>query len=139
VKPIPDQTLSQDSAVWPSGNIGVDLDQYMVRPHQKWTITAVPNAGGYPGSPYFKIVIAGTDRALAATAEGQVITVPSFTGDPAQLWRLDELTDGTYRIMPKAIPQSATPVALTAIGASTPALVPFDPKGDKARWSFRKP
>ena len=26
-------------------------------------IAAVPNAGGYPGSPYFKITIAGTDRA----------------------------------------------------------------------------
>ena len=30
-----------------------------------------PNAGGYPGSPYFKITIAGTDRALAATADAR--------------------------------------------------------------------
>ena len=29
-------------------------------------------AGGYPGSPYFKITIAGTDRALAATADGEL-------------------------------------------------------------------
>ena len=53
VTPIPDQTLEQDSAVWPSGNIGIDLLDYMIRPHQKWTITPVPDAGGYPGSPYF--------------------------------------------------------------------------------------
>ncbi len=36
-----------------------------MRPHQKWTITPVMNAGGYPGS-YFKIQIADTDRTLAA-------------------------------------------------------------------------
>ena len=139
VSPIPDQTLAQDSAAWPAGKIGVDLDQYMVRPHQKWTITAVAGAGGYPGSPYFKITIAGTERALAATADGQVVVVAAFTGDPAQLWRLDQLTDGTYRIMPKAVPNSNVPVALTAIGGSTPGLVPFEPAGDRARWTFRKP
>ena len=37
----------------------------------EWTITPVDNAGGYPGSPYFKITIAGTDRALAATADAR--------------------------------------------------------------------
>ena len=138
VKPIPDQTLAQDSAVWPSGNIDVDLNQYMVRPHQIWTITPVDNAGGYPGSPYFKILIAGTDRALAATAEGDVIAVPSYTGAPEQLWRIEQLTDGTYRIMPKAMPGSNGPMALTAVGASTPALVKFNPDGDQARWNLIK-
>ena len=65
---------------------------------------AVANAGGYPGSPYFKITIAGTDRALAATADGELVAVPGFTGGPEQLWRIDQLTDGTYRVMPKAMP-----------------------------------
>ncbi len=139
VSPIPDQTLAQDSAAWPDGNINVDLSDYMVRPHQKWTVTSVANAGGYPGSPYFKITIAGTDRALAATADGEVITVFSFTGTPEQLWRIDQLTDGTYRIMPKVVPNSAEPVALTAVGASTPTLARFDPKSDKSRWNFKKP
>jgi arabinan endo-1,5-alpha-L-arabinosidase len=139
VVPIPDQTLEQDSAVWPAGNIGVDLLDYMIRPHQKWTITAVPDAGGYPGSPYFKIQIAGTERTLAATAEGEVIALPAFTGAPEQLWRIDQLTDGTFRIMPKAVPGSTEPVALTAVGASTPTLAKFDPKSDKGRWNFRKP
>jgi arabinan endo-1,5-alpha-L-arabinosidase len=111
----------------------------MVRPHQKWTIAPADNAGGYPGSPYFKIVIAGTDRALAATAEGEVITVPAFTCAPEQLWRIDQLTDGTYRIMPKSAPDSKEPMALTAVGHSTPTLAKFDPKSDKGRWNFRKP
>ncbi|MGB6830734.1 MAG: family 43 glycosylhydrolase [Terracidiphilus sp.] len=139
VSPIPNQTLQQDEAVWPDGNISVDLNDYMVRPHQIWKITPVPDAGGYPGSPYFKITIAGTDRALAATADREVGTAPMFTGTPEQLWRIDELTDGTYRIMPKAVPGSSDPLALTAIGASTPTLAKFDPASDKARWNFQKP
>lgn len=52
----------------------------MFRPHQKWTITAVPDGGGYLGGPYYKIVIEGTNRALAATADAEVVTVPEFTG-----------------------------------------------------------
>jgi arabinan endo-1,5-alpha-L-arabinosidase len=139
VTPIPDQTLPQDSADWPSGNIDVDLADYMVRPHQQWTITAVPDAGGYPGSPYFKINIAGTDRALAATADGQVIAMPAFTGAPEQLWRIDQLTDGTFRIMPKEMPNSKEPMALVAVGASTPALAKFEPTSPEGRWNFRKP
>jgi arabinan endo-1,5-alpha-L-arabinosidase len=49
------------------------------------------------------------------------------------------LTDGTYRIMPKAVPNSKEPLALTAVGASTPSLTKFDPKSDKARWNFKTP
>lgn len=57
--------------------------------------------GRIPGGPYYKIVIEGTNRALAATAGAEIVTVPEFTGAPEQLWRIDQLTDGTYRIMPK--------------------------------------
>jgi len=139
VSPAPNQTLSQASATWPSGNTEVRLGQYIVRPQQLWTITPVGDAGGYPGSPYFKITIAGTDRTLAATADGEVVALPAFTGAPEQLWRIDQLTDGTYRIMPKQMPGSTGPMALTAAGASTPTLAKFDPKSDKARWTFRMP
>jgi arabinan endo-1,5-alpha-L-arabinosidase len=139
VTPIPAQELSQVSANWPAGNIDIRMGDYLFRPHQKWTITPVPNAGGYPGSPYFKIAIAGTDRTLAATADGEVVAVPAFTGGPEQLWRIDQLIDGTYRIMPKSVPNSKEPMALTAVGGSTPTLAKFDPKSDKARWTFRKP
>ncbi len=139
VNPVPAQELADVSKNWPAGNLGIRIGDYMFRPHQKWTITPVANAGGYPGSPYFKIAIAGTDRALAATADGEVVAVPAFAGSPEQLWRIDQLTDGTYRIMPKSMPNSKEPVALTAVGGSTPTLARFDPKGDKARWNFTKP
>jgi len=111
----------------------------MLQPHQKWTIAPVPDAGGYLGGPYFKITLAGSDRALAATPDGEVIAVPAFENKPEQLWRIDQLTDGTYRIMPKAVPNSTQPMALTAVGASTPTLAKFDPTSDKARWNFKTP
>jgi arabinan endo-1,5-alpha-L-arabinosidase len=137
--PIPAQQLSEVSPNWPVGNIDLRIGDYMFRPHQQWTISPVANAGGYPGAPYFKIVIAGTDRALAATADSEVVTVPAFTGASEQLWRIDQLTDGTYRIMPKSMPNSKEPMALTAVGGSTPTLAKFDPKSDKGRWNFKKP
>jgi arabinan endo-1,5-alpha-L-arabinosidase len=136
---IPDQTLAQVAAGWPAGKVEVQLNDYMMRPHQKWTVTPVPDAGGYPGAPYYKITIAETDRALTAMADGSVVAQPSFTGAAEQLWRLDQLTDGTYRIMPKVTPGSSEPLALTAIGRSSLALLKFEPNGDRARWNFRKP
>ena len=139
VTPVPSQTLDQVSSNWPAGNLDIRLGDSMMRPHQMWTITGVTNASGYPGSPCFKITIAGTDRALASAAGNEVVTVPAFTGAPEQLWRIDQLTDGTYRIMPKAVPNSTAPVALMAAGASTPTLARFDPKSEKGRWTFRKP
>ena len=139
VKPIPLQELADVSKNWPTGIIGIRMGDYMFRPHQKWTITPVADVGGYPGSPYFKITIAGTDRALAATSDADVVADSAFTGNPEQLWRIDQLPDGTYRIMPKAAPNSKEPLALTAVGDCTPTLAKFDPKSDKARWSFRTP
>src|SRR5579871_6390151 len=75
--PIPAQDVAQVSTKWPSGNIDVRMGNYMLQAQQKWTITPVLNAGGYPGSPYFKITIAGTDRALAATPEAELVALPA--------------------------------------------------------------
>ena len=137
IKPIPSQQLADVINTWPTGNIGVRAGDYMFRPHQKWTITAVPEAGGYLGGPYYKIVIEGTERALAATADAEVITVPAFTGAPEQLWRIDQLTDGTFRIMPKVVPGSTEKLALVSIGDSTPTLAKFDMNSDNSKWNFR--
>ncbi|HVT80005.1 MAG TPA: family 43 glycosylhydrolase, partial [Phycisphaerae bacterium] len=137
VAPIPLPTLADASKNWPAGNIDLRIGDYMLGAHQKWTITPVANVGGYLGSPYFKIIITGTERALAATADGEVVTVPSFAGKPEELWRIDQLIDGTYRIMPKAAPNSKEPVALTAAGNSTPSLAKFDAKSPKGRWNLK--
>ncbi len=137
VKPIPSQQLADVINTWPKGNIGVRTGDYMFRPHQKWTITAVPEAGGYLGGPYFKIVIAGTDRALASTAAAELVTVPAFTGAAEQLWRIDQLIDGTYRIMPKKVPGSTKQLALVSSGDSSPTLAEFDINSDNSKWNFK--
>lgn len=134
---IPSQQLSDVIETWPKGNTGVRIGDYMFRPNQKWTITAAPDAGGYLGAPYYKIVIAGTERALAATAEGELISVPNFTGAPEQLWRIDQLIDGTYRIMPKVVPNSQEKLALVSSGDSTATLAKFDMNSDNSKWNFR--
>lgn len=137
--PVPDQSLDQNRATWPAGPIPVDMGDYMVRPNQHWTVEPVPGAGGWFGAPYVRIVIAGTSRALAATPSGDVVAVPEFTGAPEQLWRLDQLPDGLWRIVPRATPDPFHPLALAAVGASTPRLVRFDPASDAGKWSFRRP
>jgi len=136
---IPPQDVAQVSANWPAGNIAPRLGNYLVQAQQKWSITPAPNAGGYPGSPYFRIGIAGTDRTLAATPGAELIVLPAFTGVPEQLWRIEQLSDGTWRIMPKSIPKSAQPLALSAVGSSFATLSKFDPSSDKQRWVLKTP
>ncbi|WP_024996131.1 family 43 glycosylhydrolase [Bacteroides graminisolvens] len=134
--PLKSQTLEDVIGTWPKGDINVRIGDYMFRPHQKWTITAVPEAGGYLGGPYYKIVIEGTNRALAATADAEVVAVPQFTGSPEQLWRIDQLTDGTYRIMPKKVPGTDKELVLVSAGDSTPTLGLFDMNSDNSKWNF---
>jgi arabinan endo-1,5-alpha-L-arabinosidase len=57
-----------------------------------------------------------------------------FTSAPEQLWRIDQLADGTYRLMPKAVPGTKDALALSAIGFSSPTLGKFEPSGDRQRW-----
>jgi arabinan endo-1,5-alpha-L-arabinosidase len=139
VAPIANQTLAEDSAGWPTGKVAVDLGDYMIRAHQQWTITPVPDAGGAFGTPYYKIMIAGTERALTATRDNVVVAEAAFTGAPEQLWRIDQLIDGTYRIMPKQSLDAKAPLALVALGASTPVLARFNPTDDSGRWTFQTP
>ena len=136
VEPIKSQTLEEVIGTWPKGDIDVRIGDYMFRPHQRWTITAVPEAGGYLGGPYYKIVIEGTNRALAATADAEVIAVPEFTGAPEQLWRIEQLTDGTYRIMPKQVPGTDEELVLVSVADSTPSLGKFDMNSDNSKWTF---
>jgi arabinan endo-1,5-alpha-L-arabinosidase len=136
---IPQQDMAQVSTNWPAGKVAVRLANYLCQAQQKWTFSAVTNAGGYPGSPYFKITIAGTDRSLAATEDGELVTLPAFTAGPEQLWSIDQLTDGTWRIMPKAVPQAKEPLALSAIGSSSATLGRFNPENDKQRWLLKTP
>ncbi|HET9473694.1 MAG TPA: family 43 glycosylhydrolase [Steroidobacteraceae bacterium] len=135
--PVPDQEPAQVAANWPA-TTSVRLAPAMLQAQQKWTIAPVAGAGGYPGAPFFRITIAGTERSLTATAGGE-LSATAFTGAPEQLWRIDQLADGTYRVMPKAVPNANKPLALSAVGSSKPTLATFRPDGDRERWLFKKP
>jgi arabinan endo-1,5-alpha-L-arabinosidase len=137
---LPEQQLSDVIPTWPKGDIPVRIGDYMMRPHQLWTIKAVPEAGGYLGGQYYKIIIKGTQRALCATANTEVSTVPEFTGDASQLWRIEQLIDGTYRIMPKVIPGRQglnTHYVLFSAADSTPTLEVYDFDSDNSKWNFK--
>jgi arabinan endo-1,5-alpha-L-arabinosidase len=134
---IPPQDVAEAEKRWPVGPIDLRLAGYQSQAQQKWTMAAVPKSGGYLGSPYFKITVAGTDRALAATTELELVVVPTFTGAPEQLWRFDQLADGTWRIMPKSISGSKVSVALSALGNSFPTLEKFDASSEKQHWLIK--
>jgi len=70
-----------------------------------------------------------------------VTTVPAFTGAPEQLWRIEQLIDGNFRILPKEIPGTGsinTKYCLYSAGDSTPTLAPYDFNSDNSKWNFRK-
>ena len=136
---VPDQDVAQVSTNWPAGNVDVRMANYQCQAQQKWTISAVANAAGYPGSPYFKIAIAGTDRALAVSEVEELVTLPAFTGGPEQLWRIDQLADGTWRIMSKSVSATRQPLTLSAVGTSFAALAKFNPESDRQRWLIKAP
>ncbi len=138
---IPNQRLQDVIGGWPKDEIALRCGDYMCRPHQRWTVTPLDDQQGYLGSPYFKMVIDGTERALAATAQLELTTMPAFTGADNQLWRIEQLTDGTFRLMPKAIPGREglnTRYVLYSAGDSTPTLAEYDFNSDNSKWSFRR-
>ena len=82
----------------------------------------------------------GTNRALTATANLE-LTTKEFQGEDAQLWWIEQLTDGTYRIMPFAIPGQKgfnKKYCLYSAGDSTPTLAEYDFNSDNSKWNFNK-
>ena len=128
----PNQTLEEVVGGWPAGDIPARIGDWMNRPHQRWTLTVVPEAGGYVGGQYYKIQIEGTDKTLAATEDLDVTVAPAYDGSDAQLWRIEQATDGTYRIMPKSAPG----YVLTSVADSTPSLAKWDFSSDNCKWNF---
>ncbi len=114
-------TIAQNAG---SGSVpsGVRLADYRVRRKQKWTIA--PAGGGY-----YRIAAGQGNLALTAASGGSVQAEP-FTGAEAQLWKLDELTNGNYRIQSKA-----TRSVLSLTGAwQRPALALQAFTGQNTQW-----
>ena len=132
----PNQTLEEVIDTWPAGDVEARVGDWMNRPHQRWSITAVPEAGGYLGGQYYKICIEGTDRTLTAVDGAEVKVTETYTGAPEQLWRIEQLIDGSYRIMPKAVPGCDCQYVLTSVADSTPTLAEWDFNSDNCKWNF---
>ena len=133
------QKLADVEKTWPQGEAGVRISDFMFRPNQSWKIEPVEGKGGYLGNPYFKITIEGTNRTLTAAKDFTVVAKTEFTGEDTQLWRIEQLTDGTYRIMPKRLAgenSDNTKYVLYSIGDSTPVLHEYDFESDNSKWNF---
>src|SRR5690348_3198268 len=74
---IPPQEAAQVAKNWPAGALDVRMANYLCQAQQKWAVTPVAKTGGYPGSPYFKITVAGTQRTLAAGEDNELIALPA--------------------------------------------------------------
>ncbi len=138
-QPVANQTLAEVQGKWPQGDVPVRCGDYMFRPHQRWQVTPVPQKGGTICGPLYEIKIEGTNRALTATDNLEVIA-KDYAGLPEQLWRIEQLTDGTYRIMPYVIPGQQgknQKYCLYSAADSTPTLAVYDFQSDNSKWNFR--
>ena len=138
-QPVANQTLAEVQGTWPQGDVPVRCGDYMFRPHQRWQVTPVPQKGGTVCGPLYEIKIEGTNRALTATDNLEVIA-KDYAGLPEQLWRIEQLTDGTFRIMPYVIPGQQgrnQHYCLYSAADSTPTLAVYDFQSDNSKWNFR--
>ena len=74
------------------------------------------------------------------TADLELVTVPQFSGADEQLWRIEQLTDGTFRIMPKRIPghqELNKNYVIYSAADSTPTLAVYDFQSDNSKWNIR--
>lgn len=139
VTPIQPQTLADVIDTWPAAPIQIRMSDYMFRPHQHWSIQPEPQAPGFLGGQFCKIVIEGTDLALTATPDAEVIAMP-YSKAPEQLWQIDQLTDGTFRIMPMLTPSHPEEqLVLTSAADSTPTLAPYCAWSDNSKWNLIQP
>ena len=138
-QPVANQTLAEVQGTWPEGDVPVRCGDYMFRPHQRWQVTPVPQKGGTICGPLYEIKIEGTNRALTATDNLEVVA-KDYAGLPEQLWRIEQLTDGTFRIMPYVIPGQQgknQKYCLYSAADSTPTLAVYDFQSDNSKWNFR--
>ena len=111
-----------------TNEIAVQTARYLSREHQKWNITPA-GGGGY------KISSATGENVL--TADGDDLKAAPFTGADNQLWKIDQLTDGSYRLASKSNHAALAALVKTAPGNRV-SLQHFT--GDDAqRWVIAAP
>jgi arabinan endo-1,5-alpha-L-arabinosidase len=128
----------QTGTVLESSTNAVETAKYLVQDDQKWSVT--PAGGGF-----YKIVsAAGSDVLEMAELTGPIVAtapplvnVAPFTGADNQLWKIDQLSDGSYRIASKVNKLVLTAMVKTGPG-NVVELLPFT-GDDRQRWIFAAP
>jgi arabinan endo-1,5-alpha-L-arabinosidase len=98
------QVLSQSSGALLQENDAQtrpETGKYLIKLQQQWTIS--PAGGGF-----YKILNAQSKTALQA-ADDKSVGLAAWTGSDSQLWKVDQLADGSYRFESKP-----TKLALTS-------------------------
>ena len=107
----------------------VQMGRYLIHPDQQWSIT--PAGGGC-----YKITNLNTANALTAGPEATLRLTP-FTGAANQLWKIDQLVDGSYRI---ASPVDKLALAMRLKAPSHSAVVRESFSDDPAQhWVIMSP
>jgi arabinan endo-1,5-alpha-L-arabinosidase len=71
----------------------IQVTDYLIHEAQEWTISAA-------GGGFYKMVALQGSLALTADADGELEAI-AFGGADGQLWKIDQLTEGSYRIRSK--------------------------------------
>ena len=109
---------------------GVKMTRYLSRNNQKWTITPA-------GHGYYQINNLQTHETLSASSTKLQLTSSTAAPGDDQLWKIDGLTDGTYRLATRK-DGSALTAALKPGSGPGVTLQKFD--GDEAqRWLITAP
>jgi len=106
----------------------VELADYLLHDGQKWSIALA-------GGGFYKIVAVQDALALTAGPDGGLAAAP-YSGGEGQLWKIDELTDGSYRIQSKAGGRALT---LKQTGESTSIDLQAFTDQDTQRWQIVAP
>ena len=112
-----------------SATNGVRTARYFVRDYQKWNISAA-------GHGFFEISDVAATKTLAEASDGALELAP-FTGSDNQLWKIDQLADGSYRIA-SAADRRALCVELKTRPGNRIGLEPFK-SDDAQRWVIDAP
>ena len=73
------------------------------RPSRSGRLRASPTPAAIPARPISRSRSPARIARWRPPTDGELVALPAFTGAPEQLWRIDQLTDGTWRIMPKSV------------------------------------
>lgn len=107
----------------------ITVGTYVVLNTQQWRVTSA-------GGGYVRILLTADGKALETAkvdGRGAVVRVAAVSESDDQLWKVDQLTDGTYRVMSKVARQ-----ALTVNPDGALSVKPFD--GARAQcWRIATP